>query len=317
MANNYILRVTAGPEYDTKTHSIVNVNSPATTDVDSDLIGAKVNVRIKDYRGLPRGSPARAPFFESHPKDSYAITFSFTPKQNVNGDDLVFGNDFDHPIRDRLPPGFSVAMKFIKWAVDPGLDGDVYADQPYLYGPLGGSVNALHIGDAKENYVGEGDVGLEVSEGGSIAGEELRSEKGIPSTDAARRKWFVNQENRKTFEYESDKTYGCSFYNGYLDFNEFALKLPVITIPIMSYWDGQGLRAERQKRSHTLRYTLKNRKTGKVLLVILFTLFLKEDVDEAGHVKEGTERGIPFDKMDKKKAEEHKKYLPTADDDVD
>jgi len=23
---------------------------------------------------------------------------------------------------------------------------------------------------------------------------------------------------------------------------EFALKLPVITIPIMSYWDGQGLR---------------------------------------------------------------------------
>ena len=41
-----------------------------------------------------------------------------------------------------------------------------------------------------------------------------------------------------------------------------------------------------EKRSHTLRYTLKNRKTNKVLFVVLFTLYLKEDVDEQGHLKE-------------------------------
>ena len=72
-----------------------------------------------------------------------------------------------------------------------------------------------------------------------------------------------------------------------------------------------------QKRSHTLRYTLKNRATGEVLLVILFTLFLKEDVDESGHVKEGVEGGIPFDQMDQQKAEEHRKLLTTDDDTVD
>lgn len=40
-----------------------------------------------------------------------------------------------------------------------------------------------------------------------------------------------------------------------------------------------------QKRSHTLRYVLKNRKTDTVYLVVLFTLFLKEDVNEDGSIK--------------------------------
>jgi hypothetical protein len=39
------------------------------------------------------------------------------------------------------------------------------------------------------------------------------------------------------------------------------------------------------KRSHTLRYVLRNRSTGQVYLVILFTLYLKEDVNEDGSIK--------------------------------
>src|SRR6266536_2780808 len=49
------------------------------------------------------------------------------------------------------------------------------------------------------------------------------------------------------------------------------------------------------KRSHTLRYVLKNRATDTVLFVVLFTLYLKEDVDEDGNVKDGVEGGKPFD----------------------
>jgi hypothetical protein len=44
---------------------------------------------------------------------------------------------------------------------------------------------------------------------------------------------------------------------------------------------------KQRKRSHTLRYVLKNRATNKVLFVVLFTLYLKEDVDENGNIKEG------------------------------
>jgi len=87
--------------------------------------------------------------------------------------------------------------------VDPGLDGDVYADEPYLYGPLGGSANTLHVGSksksldtAGNGYIVEG-VGLEISEGGSEEGTAVRHEKSLPDLEAARKKWFVTEDNRK------------------------------------------------------------------------------------------------------------------------
>lgn len=85
------------------------------------------------------------------------------------------------------------------------------------------------------------------------------------------------------------------------------------------------------RRSHTLRYVLKNKETGDVIFVVCFTLFLKEDVDEEGNIKEGVEGGkigygvdgvegvgdgIEGEKKDEKKAEE-KKMITTNDDDVD
>lgn len=41
------------------------------------------------------------------------------------------------------------------------------------------------------------------------------------------------------------------------------------------------------KRSHTLRYVLKNRVDGTVYLVVLFTLYRKKDINEDGTIKEG------------------------------
>lgn len=41
----------------------------------------------------------------------------------------------------------------------------------------------------------------------------------------------------------------------------------------------------RKKRSHQLRYVLRNRTTKQVYLVVLFTLYLKEDVNEDGSLK--------------------------------
>lgn len=309
MAHNYILRVTAGPEYDLDTHQIVPVNQAESIKIDSELCTVELNVRIQNYRGLPKSSPSTSPYFSlpqhAKNKDAYSISFHFTPKASINGDDLVFGNDFDHPIRDRLPPGFGTAFKIVKWVVDPGLDGDVYADKPYLYGPTGSSVNILHVGGNEgENNGHEGDEGegLVFEEGGDAEGLSTREEKGVPETDAARKKWFLNEENRKTWVWEQGKGYGCDFFNPYLDFNDFALRLPGFTLPIMKYWDGQGLRKE-QKRSHTLRYVLKNRATDRVLFVVLFTLYLKADIDENGNPREGVETGKPFHLMDDGKRE--------------
>ncbi|KAH8816492.1 hypothetical protein F5884DRAFT_725640 [Xylogone sp. PMI_703] len=307
MAHNYILQVTAGHEYDTKTHKIVPVNQPSPVSISSDLIDADVNVRIQSYRGLPRNSPTTSPYFSlpTHAKnnDQYSICFRFSLKKPISGKDLVFGNDFDHPIRDRLPPGFGTAFRIVKWMVDPGLEGDVYADMPYLYGAAGGSFATVWVGSKgdddqeKEDNQGVGhheEIGLVFEEGGDEEGLEVRRENGVPETDAAaRRKHFLDEQKKEAWEWEEGRTYGVDFYNPYLDFNEFALRLPGFTLPIMKYWDGQGLRKQR-KRSHTLRYVLKNKATNEVLLVVLFTLYLKEDIDEEGNIKPGVVGGKPF-----------------------
>lgn len=112
----------------------------------------------------------------------------------------------------------------MKWVVDPGLDGDVYGEKPYLYGPAGSSVNVLHVGDKSDGKATDGknegkDVGLVFEEGGVEEGMSVREEKGVPESIAARKKFFLNEENRKTWEWEAGRSYGCDFYNPYLDFN--------------------------------------------------------------------------------------------------
>jgi hypothetical protein len=162
----------------------------------------------------------------------------------------VFGNDFDHPIRDRLPPLFDKAFGIVKWWIDPGLDGDVYADEPYLYGALLSSINILRIG-SKENGA-EGNVESSGSdgelvvyeEGADADGAEVRKAKGIPDKAGARQKFFLNEQHRKDFVFEAGREYKCDFFNPYLDFNEFALKIGygLPNISIIRHWDGQPLR---------------------------------------------------------------------------
>ena len=106
-------------------------------------------MRLRKFTGFPPGSPETSPYFQHHlhKSDQYSISFSFIPKTDIRGSDLLFGNDFDWPIRDRLPPGFNQAFKIVKWFIDPELEGDVYADNPCLYGLALSSWNILRIGN--------------------------------------------------------------------------------------------------------------------------------------------------------------------------
>jgi hypothetical protein len=214
------------------------------------------------YLGLPKGSPSTSPYFSTpqHPYDRYSISFSFTPKQDIKGDKLVFGNDFDHPIRDRLPPLFDKAFGIVKWWIDPGLDGDVYGDEPYLYGALLSSINVLRIGgkdqkkgqDLEGETKTEGDVEKSGSEGEAVVyeegafgdGETVRKELHLPATSSARQKHFLAEQHRKDFTFEAGREYQCDFFNPYLDFNEFALKIGygMPAMSIIGHWDGQPLR---------------------------------------------------------------------------
>ena len=251
MADKYILRITAGPGYDESKHVEVPVNTPNPVRFTSELADIELNVRVQNYRGLPRHSPTGSPYFETEPhaynKDQYSICFRFTPKapkgtpkgsteRGISGMDLQFGNDFDRPIRDKLPPGFNTAMGIVRWWIDPGLDGDAYADKPFLYGPALSSFNAMAVGAGEFD---EGKGGIWVQEGGDQA---KREKYDMPADSKARMKWALNDEAKEDFVFEYGQTYAVDFFNPYVDFSEFALRLPGFHLPILKYWDGQALR---------------------------------------------------------------------------
>ncbi|RDA91878.1 hypothetical protein CP533_0386 [Ophiocordyceps camponoti-saundersi (nom. inval.)] len=285
MADQYVLRVTAGPGYDEAVHVEVPVNRPEPLRIQSPVADVELNVRIRSYHGLPRASLETSPYFSTSPHDTnddqFSITLRFTPLEpsdnpgeGISGLDLQFGNDFDRPIRDRLPPGFSAALSFVKWWVDPGLDGDPYADQPYLFGPALSSFNRLHIGPGVYDEV---KGGLWFDEGGDSAGLATRASLGMPNTSKERMKWALRDEAKAKWLFRYGETYGLDFFNPYLDFENLSLRLPGFQLPVIKYWDGQGLR-----------YVLRNKSTGAVYLVVLFTLHLKTDVNDDGTLKDGS-----------------------------
>lgn len=281
----YHLKVTAGPSYDPSTHQTVPVNTTKPITISSPHIQASLAVRIQNYRGLPANSPSTCPYFSTapHTHDLYSISFRFkipSSAEAIPGTELVFGNDFEKPIRDRLPPGFGAALKFVKWAIDPGLDGDVHADKPYLYGPLLSSINVLSIDDKSDSTSDENDKVEDLpetalEEGATGSGSAIRSDLSIPQTSAARMKYFLQDNHRSTFTFEPGRTYSCDFFNAYLDFNDLALRLPVATLHLMRFWDGQPLR-------YTLKQRSKDGSVDRELLVIVFTLFTGEDEDAGG-----------------------------------
>jgi hypothetical protein len=69
------------------------------------------------------------------------------------------------------------------------------------------------------------------------------------------------------------------------------------------------LRPEHVKRSHTLRYVLKDIGTDKLLFCVLFTLYLKEDVDEEGNLKEGVLGGKPLSLMTEAEKKQHQEQV--------
>lgn len=141
-------------------------------------------------------------------------------------------------------------MKVVKMVIDPGIEGDTYADKPYLFGPALSSVNVLSVGEKnvtleeeEEEQDGEGNGEMVLEEGGRGDGVEVRKEKGVPVEAGARKKWFLDEKHRKEWVFEKGRVYSTDFFNPFLDFNKFALKLPGgLSFKLMSYWDGQPLR---------------------------------------------------------------------------
>ncbi|KAJ5938128.1 hypothetical protein N7454_004470 [Penicillium verhagenii] len=261
--SHYRIKVTAGPSYDPATHQDVQVNGEALA-LEGDHASVTLAVRIQNFNGYPETSPRTSEYF-NHPSrknDTYSIAFSFTPNTDINGNDLLFGNDFDHPIRDLLPMGFSVGVGIAQRFIDPTLQIDAYADKPYMFSPALANLNHFRVGakDSREQLL-KGDT---VVEEGVDDGEDLH----LPSTGAARRKYFQAEDKRKAFTFSAGRQYVADFGNSFLDFNELSLNLPGFSLPVRNLVNSDN---------RELRYVLKDSKTDAVYLVVVFTVILEDE----------------------------------------
>jgi hypothetical protein len=272
--------VTAGPSYNFSEHNQVSVNGPDATYIESDILSAWIRVRIKDYHGLPRDSPASSSYFNhpQHTADRYYIAYSFVPKKDMPGSDLVMGFDYGHSIKHQLPPGFRYAMKIATSMLDPGLYSDAYSDEPYLYGPALSSFFAFRIGertsamspsDQLAKLEQESDCVIE--EGAYGSGAEIRKATNMPPKWKNRRKFYLDSKALADFTFERGRMYHADFFNPHLDFANFSLRLPGFSISVARYVD---------EKTHHLRYVLKNRTTEEVLFVVIFKLLFGQELEE-------------------------------------
>jgi hypothetical protein len=159
-ASKYRLTVHAGPAYDSSNHQAVLVNAAlpeGSCAIENQWIKGTIRVRIRSYTGLPSNAPAACPAYFDDPsrakdKTQYSISFNFVPKQDLPADTAIWGNDFDHPVKDRLPPGFNMAVGIVKRFIDPTIDLDAYADKPWMFAPATCCFFAMRIGEKKESW---------------------------------------------------------------------------------------------------------------------------------------------------------------------
>jgi hypothetical protein len=279
--------VTAGPTYDSSTHQDVPVNGPDDILIESDLVTCYLKVRIKDYHGLPHGSPSSSPYFDHklHTSDRYSIAYSFVPKKDLPGKDIVLGFDYDHSIKHQLPPGFKYAMKIVTSMLDPGIYSDAYSDEPYLYGPALSGLFTLNIGDKVDEVSASQQLeqlnhstGGVVEEGSTGSGRSIRSSQNIPLKWKKRRKHFLDAAALSSFTFEKGRMYHADFFNPHLDFANFSLRLPGFSISVAKYID---------EKTHHLRYVLRNRATDEVLFVVFFKLLFGEELERTLEDKKG------------------------------
>lgn len=272
-AEKYRLVVTAGPSYDQKEHKIIHVNTETPTYIENDFLRAKIQVRVRGFRGLPSKCPSTTEYFSDpmHKRDQYSLGFSFVPKRDLPSLNTVWGNDLDHPVRDRIPPGFNTAFRIVKEFIDPGLSCDVYADEPWLYGPSLSCWFAFRIGDKVDDGKEFPAPGV-LREGADGSGQTLRDEHGLPENNEKRRKHFLDAGHRESFVFEKGRLYQGDFYNPYLDFANYALKLPGFSLNVIKYIG---------EKTHCLRYVFKNRQTGDVYFNVNFTLLWGEQLRKA------------------------------------
>jgi hypothetical protein len=271
MRDKYILQIQAGKDYKEENLTEVRVNDESNpTWIDSEYFKGCIRVRIKDYDGLPfkpgtsETLNINSPYFDDiHDYFSLEIVGKF--KQEWMADDIVFGNQFEKPLP--LPKAISLLTSFATW-FDPGLEIDLTSDRPSAFSPLVVSMNTVNISiqESDEIQVPQKESGRPIEEDTKalFPGAET-------SYNGAERRAQLSDLNKlKQIKITPNHTLGVDFYNPYIDPSTRCIRIPMISLDVMPYWNGEPLR-----------FVCKSKSKGIVFFAILFNLReFKEPVPE-------------------------------------
>jgi Protein of unknown function (DUF1769) len=113
------------------------------------------------------------------------------------------------------------------------------------------------------------------------SGAEIRTEHGLPQDPTARRKHFRSLPNRQAFGvFQAGRMYRADFFNPYIDFSSFSLRLPGgFHLNCLKYIGD---------KTHRLRYVFKDSEDeNKVYFCVVFTLLHGEDLKLALEEEDG------------------------------
>lgn len=243
------LQIRIGSSYTDLKPAYVNEPSKAT-EIDNAFFKGHVVVRVKDYKGHSPDQEAAKSLDEAYfaaTSDTSSVQFSGVILGDVNADQVLFGNDFDEPIKDNLPPGTSLGLKALKW-IDPSLETDLYADRPWAFSPLLATMNLINTtGDVPD------DMSRIEEDTSNLVKEKI--------TTKQRRTYFADAAHRQKHSLKDIHVAG-DFSNPFIDFNSLSIALPYVNlhVSILQYWKGQPFR-----------YTCKT-KHGDVLFCVVFEL---------------------------------------------
>ena len=297
------LRISAGASVDSLSVLHVNDESKPLT-VSTDDFEGRLVVRIKGFTGeLPSKETVRCDtsyFDHSYASGcSWSIGIQGRFKNDVDVDDVEFGNLFDEPIRDRLPWGTSAALHAISY-IDPNLHHDVYADKPWAFSPLICTMTRINVerlsgevirqgsmddwpplpqGSSDSDYVQEDTSALLCAKGTTELDSQLeqdgyadlhtlsqlRSSNDAANAHRNRGRFWGNESVRQATKFTPESILTMDFCQGYIRFSDLHLQIAGMSFDLTAYHDGQPVR-----------FVARNKQTGKAYFVIEFQIVAKE-----------------------------------------
>lgn len=224
--------------------------------------------------------------------------------KDVPAENLVWGNLFEKPIRDRLPWGTSAALKAVSY-IDPSLKQDIYADKPWAFSPLIATmtrINVTHVPDAASaknaeelfglpsvpafphgatepegTYVHDDTSALLLKDGTNEIDPavedfaDMSTVRELKDPNSGHKKRFTfwgSAAHREAVSFTPSDLATMVFDNGFLDFNTLRLELPYtggMGFDLLNYWDGQPVR-----------FYLRDERDEEVFLIVEFQITDKD-----------------------------------------